>query len=249
MAGNALPNAELFEMLDAFRKERLKRRLMGAAWNDPLGVVDPSMLAYTRANPFSRNVNWDGVEVLGKADQAASAAFDQFVLAMSMGLDLNSMQVRRAVPVSIFVQEVKPDAILRLQKAVSEFCEAVELELWRSYDAEFGSYVGRFVYGTKNPKNQAAVKAHFEKIDSLVRTAVEGKTQAEIEEIYANAAKASAEARKFDAEAEEKIANAAKTWAEAANKFVRALLTAAVGFNICLGLSQSKGTMTPKNYY
>jgi hypothetical protein len=171
--------AELSQAVQILRKEAPERE---------------SLLRYTRQVETIAKTVPDLQERFAKSvdrlttDQLAlKTDVHTYLVAQSMGLDLNAIPLPRFVPVRVYLSEASRNDIQNVSRAVSRIADAFGFTVSDDFPERTGSWWKKWFVRTKEVATQPEVKQRLEELERALKLKGLGKPQAEIDKTQAEA--------------------------------------------------------------
>lgn len=128
------------------------------------------------------------VDVIEKAQDFIKQELHTFLVAQSLGLDINNMPFYRIIPVRVYLSEADEKQIGKISEVINNLTKAFGFEISDDFPPETGSWFKRWFAKTKKAVTQPEVKERLRKIERALELKGVHQIQSEIDKNEAEAA-------------------------------------------------------------
>lgn len=171
--------AELSQAVQVLRKEAPERDVFQryARQVDTIAKSVPDL-----QDRLSRSV-----EALTTDQRTLKTDVHTYLVAQSMGLDLNAIPLPRFVPVRVYLSEASRNDIQNVTRAVSRIADAFGFAVSDEFPERTGSWWKKWFVKTKEVATQPEVQQRLEELERALKLKGLGKPQADIDKTQAEA--------------------------------------------------------------
>jgi hypothetical protein len=171
--------AELSEVVEVLRKEAPQREL----FQQHVSRID----SISQALPDEQKRLARSIESLTLGQRTLQTDVHTYLVAQSMGLDLNVIPLPRFVPIRVYLSEASRSDIQNVSNAVSRIAEAFGFAVSDEFPEKTGSWWKKWFVKTKEVATQPEVQQRLEELERVFKLKGLGKPQAEIDKTQAEA--------------------------------------------------------------